>query len=96
MLADSRAVGALAGNFAGQWLNLRRVGEVVVDPEVYPNFDTNLLEAFQTETSLFVGSEHPGGPARCPNCSTPTTRSSTSVWPVTTAFPASTAAASAG
>jgi len=55
MLADPRAVDALAGNFAGQWLNLRRVAEVIVDPEAYPHFDTNLLEAFQTETSLFVG-----------------------------------------
>ena len=55
MLADPRAIGAIGGNFAGQWLNLRRVGEVIVDPERYPNFDTNLLEAFQTETSLFVG-----------------------------------------
>jgi hypothetical protein len=56
MLADPRAVEALAGDFAAQWLNLRRVGEVVVDPEVYPNFDANLLESFQQETGLFVAS----------------------------------------
>ncbi len=55
MLADPRAVDALVDGFAAQWLNVRRVGEVVVDPLVYPNFDESLLEAFQRETELFVG-----------------------------------------
>jgi mono/diheme cytochrome c family protein len=56
MLADPRATQALAGDFAAQWLNLRRVPEVVVDPRFYPNFDESLLEAFQEETKLFAGS----------------------------------------
>jgi hypothetical protein len=56
MLADSRATSALVHDFAAQWLNLRRVGEVIVHPDFYPNFDENLLQAFQTETELFVGS----------------------------------------
>ena len=56
MLADPRAEDALVGNFAAQWLNLRRVEEVVVDPEKYPNYDLSLLQAFQRETELFVGS----------------------------------------
>ena len=56
MLADPRAVDALVDNFAAQWLNLRRVEEVVVDPERYPNYDLSLLQAFQRETELFVGS----------------------------------------
>src|SRR5438552_997139 len=56
MLADPRAVDALVGNFTAQWLNLRRVEEVVVDPERYPNYDLSLLLAFQRETELFVGS----------------------------------------
>jgi mono/diheme cytochrome c family protein len=56
MLADPRATEALVGNFAAQWLNLRRVEEVVVDPERYPNYDLSLLQAFQQETELFVGS----------------------------------------
>jgi len=55
MLADQRAVDALVGNFAAQWLNLRRVEEVVVDPERYPNYDLSLLQGFQRETELFVG-----------------------------------------
>jgi hypothetical protein len=56
MLADPRAAEALVDNFAAQWLNLRRVDEVVVDPERYPNYDLSLLQAFQQETELFVGS----------------------------------------
>jgi mono/diheme cytochrome c family protein len=56
MLADPRAVGALVDDFAAQWLNLRRVGEVVVHPDFYPNFDESLLEAFKRETELFVAS----------------------------------------
>ena len=56
MLADPRAIDALVTDFAGQWLNLRRVREVVVDPLVYPNYDVNLLEGFQRETELFLAS----------------------------------------
>jgi hypothetical protein len=56
MLADPRALGALVDNFAAQWLNLRRVGEVLVDPDKYPDFDDNLLQAFKKETELFVAS----------------------------------------
>ncbi len=56
MLADPRAIDALVNDFAAQWLNLRRVGEVVVDPERYPNYDESLLLAFKRETELFVGS----------------------------------------
>ena len=56
MLADPRAVDALVNNFAAQWLNLRRVNEVVVDPTKYPNYDLSLMQGFQKETELFVGS----------------------------------------
>ena len=56
MLADPRATDALVNDFAAQWLNLRRVEEVVVDPVRYPNYDLSLLQAFQRETELFVGS----------------------------------------
>jgi hypothetical protein len=56
LLADSRATDALVDGFAAQWLNLRRVDEVVVDPERYPNYDLSLLQAFQRETELFVTS----------------------------------------
>jgi hypothetical protein len=56
MLADPRATDALVDDFAAQWLNLRRVEEVVVDQDRYPNYDLSLLQAFQRETELFVGS----------------------------------------
>jgi hypothetical protein len=56
MVADPRAADALVGNFAAQWLNLRRVPEVVVDPIVYPNYDLSLLQGFQQETELFIAS----------------------------------------
>jgi mono/diheme cytochrome c family protein len=56
MLADPRATRALVDGFAAQWLNLRRVSEVVVDPDRYPTYDESLLEAFQRETELFIAS----------------------------------------
>jgi mono/diheme cytochrome c family protein len=56
MLADPRATEALVDDFAAQWLNLRRIDEVVVDPERYPNYDLSLMQAFRRETELFVGS----------------------------------------
>jgi len=56
MLADPRATDALVDNFAAQWLNLRRVEEVVVDPIRYPNYDESLLQAFKRETELFIAS----------------------------------------
>ena len=54
MLADPRAAQALTENFAAQWLNLRRVPEVVVDPIVYATYDLSLMQGFQKETELFV------------------------------------------
>jgi hypothetical protein len=56
MLADPRATDALVNDFAAQWLNLRRVEEVVVDPDRYPNYDESLLQAFKEETELFIAS----------------------------------------
>ena len=56
MFADPRATDAFLNDFAAQWLNLRRVTEVVVDPLQYPHFDQNLLEGFQRETELFLSS----------------------------------------
>jgi hypothetical protein len=56
LLADPRASEALVSDFAAQWLNLRRVAEVVVDPERYPNYDLTLMAAFTRETELFVAS----------------------------------------
>ena len=56
MLADPRARRALVDNFAAQWLNLRRLHEVIVHPDYYPDFDDSLLNAFEDETRLFLDS----------------------------------------
>jgi len=56
MLADKRATEALVNQFAAQWLNLRQVVDVVIDPNKYPLYDESLLRAFQTETEMFVAS----------------------------------------
>ena len=56
MLADPRATDTLVDDFAAQWVNLRRVGEVVVDPNRYPNYDETLLDNFKQETELFIAS----------------------------------------
>ena len=56
MLADSRAR-ALVDGFAMQWLGLRRLQSVVPAPDLFPDFDDNLREAFEQETRLFVGSQ---------------------------------------
>jgi mono/diheme cytochrome c family protein len=56
MLADSRATDALVHDFAAQWLNLRQIEDVVVDPTKYPLYDESLLQGFQQETEMFVAS----------------------------------------
>jgi len=56
MLSDPRATRALVDNFAAQWLNLRRLREVIVDPDIYQDFDDSLLQAFEQETRLFLTS----------------------------------------
>jgi hypothetical protein len=53
---DSRATDALVHDFAAQWLNLRQIEDVVVDPVKYPLYDESLLQGFQTETEMFVAS----------------------------------------
>ena len=56
MLADPRGVDMLATDFVAQWLELRRLDEVVVEDRRYPHYDQNVLEAFRQETALFVAS----------------------------------------
>lgn len=56
MLADSRATDALVHDFAAQWLNLRQIEDVIVDPVKYPLYDESLLQGFQQETEMFVAS----------------------------------------
>lgn len=52
MLADPRS-SALAGNFAGQWLETRNLDSVKPDPQKFPEWDSGLRDAMKTETSMF-------------------------------------------
>ena len=56
MLADERSQ-ALVENFAGQWLWQRNMRTHAPDPNMFPEFDDNLREAFQRETELFLESQ---------------------------------------
>ena len=53
MLADPRAA-ALISNFAGQWLYLRNLRNVVPSKDAFPDFDDNLRQALQRETELLL------------------------------------------
>jgi hypothetical protein len=55
MLRDSRAR-ALAQNFAGQWLQTRKLKEFAPDPRRFPEFDESLKESMLTETEMFFDS----------------------------------------
>jgi hypothetical protein len=56
MLGDGRSK-ALVTNFAGQWLYLRNLPSLAPDPDLFPDFDRNLRDAFQRETELFLESQ---------------------------------------
>jgi hypothetical protein len=55
MLADPRSA-AFTMNFAGQWLSLRRLKDIVPDPFLYPDYGDTLALAFQKEAELFFDS----------------------------------------
>ncbi|HET9831918.1 MAG TPA: DUF1592 domain-containing protein, partial [Vicinamibacterales bacterium] len=55
MLADSRSE-AFTTNFAGQWLSLRRLPDIVPDPFLFPDYGDTLALAFQKESELFFDS----------------------------------------
>ena len=51
ILNDSKSR-ALVDNFAGQWLNLAMLDEMVPDPNVFPDFDVALRSAMKQESLL--------------------------------------------
>jgi mono/diheme cytochrome c family protein len=55
MLADRRSFN-LATNFAGQWLRLRNIDEVIPSGNLFRDFDDNLRQGFRRETELFFDS----------------------------------------
>ncbi len=52
MLKDPKSQ-ALVDNFAGQWLQIRRIGTITPDTSVFPGFDESLRAAMEKETELF-------------------------------------------
>ena len=56
MMADPRSQ-AMVDNFVGQWLHVRNMRGIYPDPNIFPQFDENLREAFQQETELFIGNQ---------------------------------------
>jgi len=55
MLTDPKAE-ALVDNFAGQWLHLRNVPNVLPNSDLFPDFDDNLRQSMRRETELFFES----------------------------------------
>jgi hypothetical protein len=55
LLADARSA-AFTTNFAGQWLSLRRLPDIVPDPFLFPDYGDTLALAFQKESELFFDS----------------------------------------
>ena len=55
MLADPKAE-ALVTNFAGQWLHLRNVPNVLPNSAPLSDFDDNLRQSMRRETELFFES----------------------------------------
>src|SRR6185436_11963432 len=55
MLADPKSQ-AFVENFAGQWLRLRNLRNVLPNSDLFPDFDENLRQSFRRETELFFES----------------------------------------
>jgi Protein of unknown function (DUF1592)/Protein of unknown function (DUF1587)/Protein of unknown function (DUF1595)/Protein of unknown function (DUF1588) len=55
-LLQDRREHALAQNFAGQWLQTRKLKEFVPDPHRFPDFDESLRQSMLTETEMFFDS----------------------------------------
>ncbi len=55
MLADPRSQ-AFIDNFAGQWLNLRKLADIKPDPFLFPDHSDTLAQAFEQEAELFFSS----------------------------------------
>ena len=56
MARDTRST-ALVDSFGSQWLGMRKASSVLPDPNIFPDFDENLRDAFIKETSLFLRSQ---------------------------------------
>ena len=84
---SARAADALVDDFAAQWLNLRRVDEVVVHPDRLSRLRRQPARGVQAGNRAVRRAARCARIAACSICCAPTTRSSTSGWRGTTAFP---------
>jgi hypothetical protein len=55
MLADPKAE-AITANFAGQWLHLRNIPNVLPNSDLFPDFDDNLRQSMRRETEMLFDS----------------------------------------
>jgi hypothetical protein len=53
MLSDPKS-SALADNFAGEWLEVRRLESITPDRDRFPDFDDYLRDSMKQETGLFI------------------------------------------
>ena len=53
MLSDPKS-SALADNFAGEWLEVRRLESITPDRDRFPDFDDYLRDSMKQETELFI------------------------------------------
>jgi hypothetical protein len=53
-MLDEPARASFVSDFAGQWLQLRQLDELIPDPTLYPDFDDALREAMRAETERLV------------------------------------------
>lgn len=44
---------ALVENFAGQWLQLRNLASLMIDPKLFPRYDAFMRESMQRETEMY-------------------------------------------
>jgi hypothetical protein len=51
----TRGAHSLVTNFAFKWLQADKIDEINPDPQLFPEFDETLREAFRKELALFVG-----------------------------------------
>jgi hypothetical protein len=54
-MLESEKSKALVENFAGQWLQLRKLAGVAPDPNLFPQFDDALRDAMRRETEQYFG-----------------------------------------
>ena len=86
LLADPRSQ-SLVTTFAFQWLKLRALDDADPDAILFPNFDDEPARGLQARSRAVRAERVQGRSQRARSADARTTRSSTSGWRFTTAFP---------